>query len=111
MTLSIDGRHILNPAAPGFGTLLRHWRELRGLSMKRLAALSGLDYSSVSRFESGTRKPERETVIALADALQLTGAHRAVFLSVAGFIESPLTDAQASYLCGWSDRFTRRYSD
>jgi transcriptional regulator with XRE-family HTH domain len=111
MTLSIDGRHILNPAAPGFGTLLRHWRELRGLSMKRLAVLSGLDYSSVSRFESGTRKPERETVIALADALQLTGAHRVMFVGSANHLEHPLTESQAAYLAGWSDRFTRRYSD
>jgi transcriptional regulator with XRE-family HTH domain len=107
MELSIDGRHVLNPAAPGFGAMLRHWRLLRGLSMVRLAEMADMDYSSISRLESGSRpNPERETVTALADALELTGAHRVMLFGSAGFVEHPMTEAQASALAGWRDGFT-----
>jgi transcriptional regulator with XRE-family HTH domain len=47
-------------------------RTLRGLSQSQLAAKSGLDPSSLSHFESGTRKPSFENLKRLAGALDVT---------------------------------------
>lgn len=102
---------IESPAAPGFGASLRYWRVLRGLTRKRLAVMADCNFSYISRLEAGFRNPDRETLIALADALDLTGAHRAKFLGSCMVLEHPLTDAQAAYLAGWRDGFTRRYSE
>ena len=96
------------PPSDGFGALLRRWRELRELSSNRLASRIGCDHSSISRWEHGSRVPDRINAIALADALNLTGAHRVTFLSYAGYLEHPLTEAQAAHLAGWRDGFTRR---
>ena len=107
MTQGIGAWHtaIESPAAPGFGARLRAWRVLRGLTRKHLARLIDCDPSTISRIESGSRPhPERETVIALADALELTGAHRLIFLSYANVIERPLTDAQAIWLTHYTDQ-------
>jgi transcriptional regulator with XRE-family HTH domain len=47
-------------------------RTLRGLNQTQLAAKSGLDASSLSHFESGTRKPSFENLKRLAGALDVT---------------------------------------
>jgi transcriptional regulator with XRE-family HTH domain len=47
-------------------------RGLRGLSQTQLATKSGLDPSSLSHFESGTRKPSFENLKRLAGALDVT---------------------------------------
>jgi transcriptional regulator with XRE-family HTH domain len=110
MALQQSQRATLLPPAEGFGALLRSWRELRGLSNSHLASRIGCDHSTVSRWEHGSRIPDRRNALALANALHLTGAHRATFLSHCGYIERPLTDAQASYLAGWRDGDTGRYN-
>jgi transcriptional regulator with XRE-family HTH domain len=108
--MAIHQQYIRNqrPPAEGFGHLLRHWRELRDLTLGDLARATGLDRSMISRLETGSRVPSRPTMIALADALALSGANRAMFLGSLCVLERPLTDAQASYLAGWTDSFTRR---
>ena len=114
MTQGIGAYHtrIESPAAPGFGERLRTWRKLRGLTRAHLARMIGGDPSSITRLESGSRpNPTRETVVALADALELTGAHRAMLFGSCRLLEHPLTDAQAAYLAGWNDSFTRRYTE
>ena len=102
---------IESPAAPGFGERLRHWRVLRGLTRTQLSAMTELDKSYISRLESGSRTPDRGTVITLADALQLTGAHRTMLFGCLCLLERPITDSQATMLAGWNDSFTRRYTE
>ncbi|HWT07297.1 MAG TPA: helix-turn-helix domain-containing protein, partial [Xanthomonadales bacterium] len=62
----------------GFGTLLRSLRLAAGLSQETLAERARLSAESISALERGARRaPYRETVRLLADALDLTGTHRA----------------------------------
>jgi predicted ATPase/DNA-binding XRE family transcriptional regulator len=59
-------------------------RVARGLSQEQLAARSAVGARTIGDLERGaTRRPQRETARALADALELTGAERAEFLRLA----------------------------
>jgi transcriptional regulator with XRE-family HTH domain len=65
--------HMIGEAAAGeFATLLRAFRERRGLSCNELARAVGVDPSYISRLERGEREPPRRRVVeGLALALQL----------------------------------------
>ncbi|HEV8172723.1 MAG TPA: tetratricopeptide repeat protein [Actinoplanes sp.] len=64
-----------------FGAILRRHRLLRRLTQEQLAEGSGVSIRTVSNLESGrVARPHRDTVGRLADALELSGAERAVFL-------------------------------
>lgn len=55
-----------------FGGLLKHFRTLRGLTLRELAQLSAIDHAYIHRLETGQKKaPTARTVKALADALKL----------------------------------------
>lgn len=81
-----------------FGELLGSLRTIRGWSQGQLAKRSGLDPSSISRLEAGTRAPERETVLRLADALALPIPDRDRLLAAAGFRSIALDDPLISEL-------------
>ena len=81
-----------------FGELLASLRTIRGWSQGQLAKRSGLDPSSISRLEAGTRAPERETVLRLADALALPIPDRDRLLAAAGFRSIALDDPLISEL-------------
>lgn len=51
--------------------LLKNARTEKNLLVREVANLIGIDASLVSRFEAGTRKPTKEQVIKLAEALDL----------------------------------------
>jgi transcriptional regulator with XRE-family HTH domain len=68
-----------------FGPQLSELRQARGWSQVKLAQQAGLDPSTVSRFEAGSRAPERETVLKIADALVLPVLDRERLLASAGF--------------------------
>ncbi|MFL5762112.1 MAG: helix-turn-helix domain-containing protein [Thermomicrobiales bacterium] len=68
-----------------FGPRLTELRQARGWSQVKLAQEAGLDPSTVSRFEAGSRAPERETVLKIADALVLPVLDRERLLAAAGF--------------------------
>jgi len=70
---------------PSFAHLLEHLRESRGLSKAELAKRAGVDPSSITRFEQGTRAPERATVLHLAQAMVLPMVDRDRLLAAAGF--------------------------
>jgi len=55
-----------------FPARLTEARNIRGLSQTDLAEIAGLPASSISRFESGSRKPSFENLRRLAGALQAT---------------------------------------
>lgn len=50
---------------------LRKFRKLRGLTQVQMGARSGLRAASISHFETGQRTPTLETLIKLADALDV----------------------------------------
>lgn len=56
------------------GDRLRLARQLRALDQQDVAALVGKDKATVSRWESSEQKPEPETLVRLAAALELSAA-------------------------------------
>ncbi len=52
-----------------FGRRLRQLRESRGLSIRRLAKLSGIDPSQIYRYESGEYSPTESVIRILAKTL------------------------------------------
>lgn len=50
---------------------LKYWRTLRGYSVRELAALSGIDASSISLLENQKRTPHGKTARDLAAALEV----------------------------------------
>jgi transcriptional regulator with XRE-family HTH domain len=51
---------------------LKALRELRGLTQAELGAKAGMGGASVSHFETGQRTPSLESLLRLADALDVT---------------------------------------
>jgi transcriptional regulator with XRE-family HTH domain len=63
----------------GFGDALKRFREERGLSLRELDKLSGVNYAYVQRLESNDRTaPSQEKIDALMGALKLTAQRREV---------------------------------
>jgi predicted ATPase/DNA-binding XRE family transcriptional regulator len=75
----------MKSGAPGsFGAQLRALREAAGFTQEELATISGLSVHAVSALERGERRrPQLDTVRALAAALDLTEASRAALLGSA----------------------------
>lgn len=53
-------------------TQLRQWRERRGLSLRKLGALSGVHYVSLVKLEAGRLDPQLSTLLKLCEALHIT---------------------------------------
>lgn len=67
-----------------FGVLLRRHRLTAGLSQEALAERARMSPDGISALERGHRRnPQRQTLVLLADALQLSRDERAQFESVA----------------------------
>lgn len=63
-----------------FGDLLRRYRVSRGLTQEGLAHAARLSTRGISDLERGARRaPRRDTVLLLAEALELSGEERAAF--------------------------------
>lgn len=77
-----------------FGDVLARLRTSRRMTQWRLAQLAGCDHSTISRYQDGSRHPTRETVAALADALDCTAAERDELLRAAGFAVAVPDDVQ-----------------
>ena len=71
--------------ATRFGTLLRHWRTLRGLSQLALATEAGISTRHLSFLETGRAQPSREMVLLLAGMLGVPDTDRNAFLVCAGY--------------------------
>lgn len=72
-------------AASPVGSLLRHWRQLRGLSQLALAEQAEVSTRHISFVENGRSAPSREMVLVLASALDLPLRERNAVLAAAGF--------------------------
>jgi transcriptional regulator with XRE-family HTH domain len=57
--------------ANGLGVLLRHWRDLRGKSQFDLSLDTGVSQKQISFVESGWSVPSRQTLVVIAQALDI----------------------------------------
>jgi transcriptional regulator with XRE-family HTH domain len=73
-----DGSHPL-------GDMLRHWRDIRGASQLDLSLGTGTSQRQISFIESGRSTPRRETLMEIADALDVPLRERNGLLLAAGY--------------------------
>src|SRR6187402_2106575 len=71
--------------ATELGTLLRQWRSTRGKSQFGLSLDAGVSQRHVSFIESGRSVPSRQTLISLAQALDIPLRERNTLLLAAGY--------------------------
>jgi transcriptional regulator with XRE-family HTH domain len=78
------------------GSLMRSWREQRGLSQLALACDANISQKHLSFIESGRAAPSREMVLHLAEHLDIPLRERNTLLLMAGyapiFRDRPITD-------------------
>lgn len=55
-----------------FGKRLHHLRELRNLTQAELGSRAAMSAAAISHFETGQRAPSLESLVKLADALQVS---------------------------------------
>lgn len=55
-----------------FGRTLQNFREMRHLTQGQLGLRAGIAAASVSHFETGQRTPSLESLVKLADALEIS---------------------------------------
>jgi transcriptional regulator with XRE-family HTH domain/tetratricopeptide (TPR) repeat protein len=78
-------------AVPAFGALLRRYRLAAGLTQEELAERARMSARAISDLERGlARRPRKETVQLLADALRLAGQEQAALAAARGVDEPPL---------------------
>lgn len=75
-----------------FGRRLTAYREELGWTKTQLAERAGLDPSSVSRLEGGSRTPEAGTIEVLADAMRLSPVERERLLASANLRSAAWND-------------------
>jgi tetratricopeptide (TPR) repeat protein/transcriptional regulator with XRE-family HTH domain len=75
----------MTPAStPGFGALLKRYRNAAGITQEELAMRAGLSVEAISALERGTRQaPRKETIQLLIEALHLSEADGAVLQNAA----------------------------
>ncbi|APW35988.1 hypothetical protein RD110_01165 [Rhodoferax koreense] len=55
-----------------FSAVLKQLRQAHGLSQEELALISGIDRTSVSRLEAGSRQPSLSLIFSIAQAVDQT---------------------------------------
>lgn len=76
---------VVHPGTVTFPRLLAAMREARSWSKADLAKRADLDPSTITRLEQGSRKPDRETVVQLAEAMALPVTDRDRLLAAGGY--------------------------
>jgi transcriptional regulator with XRE-family HTH domain len=74
-----------NDARPPLAHLLKSWRITRKLSQLELSLSAGISQRQLSFIESGRARPSRDTVLHLAEALEVPLRERNTLLQAAGF--------------------------
>lgn len=83
--MSTDLKDITRGAGPGsFGALLRQHRAAAGLTATELAAMADCHQTYIGLLEREVKTPSRETVLALAEALDMTVSQTDRLLFAAG---------------------------
>jgi transcriptional regulator with XRE-family HTH domain len=67
----VEQRSAIQAALAGVGPRLRRARSLRQVTLTELAAATGISKSTLSRLESGQRRPGLELLLPIAHALQI----------------------------------------
>ena len=75
----------LRPAGAQLGNLLRHWRSVRGRNQLDLSIETGVSQRHISFIESGRSKPSRQTLLEIAQVLDVPLRERNTLLLSAGF--------------------------
>jgi transcriptional regulator with XRE-family HTH domain len=73
------------PASPELGAMLRYWRDLRGRSQLELSSDTGVSQRHISFIESGRSSPGRQTLMDIAQALDVPLRERNALLLAAGY--------------------------
>jgi transcriptional regulator with XRE-family HTH domain len=74
-----------NDARPPIAHLLKGWRTTRKISQLELSLTAGVSQRQLSFIESGRARPGRDTVLSLAEALEVPLRERNTLLQAAGF--------------------------
>jgi transcriptional regulator with XRE-family HTH domain len=72
-------------ARPPLAHLLKGWRTTRKISQLELSLSAGISQRQLSFIESGRARPSRDTVLHLAEALEVPLRERNTLLQAAGF--------------------------
>ena len=82
----------MNPANPerktppnDLGALLRHWRDMRGISQLDLSFKAGVSQRHISFIESGRSVPSRQMLLDIAQTLDIPLRERNTLLLAAGY--------------------------
>ena len=73
------------PTGYQLGNLLRHWRTLRGRKQLDLSIETGISQRHISFIESGRSTPSRQTLLEIAQGLDVPLRERNALLLSAGF--------------------------
>ncbi|WP_369213413.1 helix-turn-helix domain-containing protein [Streptomyces flavofungini] len=76
---------LMHRESPSVGTLLREWRNRRGVSQMELASRAGCSARHLSFVETGRARPSMEVLLRFAADLDLPLRERNVLLVAAGF--------------------------
>ncbi|SPB18947.1 transcriptional regulator [Caballeronia novacaledonica] len=74
-----------NAASGELGDLLRYWRDVRGMSQLGLSLEAGVSQRQISFIESGRSVPGRDTLLTLAQTLDVPLRERNALLLAAGY--------------------------
>ena len=75
----------LRPSGNQLGNLLRHWRTVRGRNQLDLSLETGVSQRHISFIESGRSTPSRQTLLGIAQVLEVPLRERNALLLSAGF--------------------------
>jgi transcriptional regulator with XRE-family HTH domain len=82
----MSAAHAVKKTTPtGLGALLRHWRDLRGISQLDLSFKAGVSQRHISFIESGRSVPSRQMLVDLAQTLDIPLRERNTLLLAAGY--------------------------
>jgi transcriptional regulator with XRE-family HTH domain len=103
----------LKPSINQLGTLLRHWRNLRGRNQFDLSLETGVSQRHISFIESGRSVPSRQTLLEIAQVLDVPLRERNVLLLSAGYApvysEAPWNSAQMQSVTKALERILRQH--
>jgi transcriptional regulator with XRE-family HTH domain len=95
------------------GGLLRHWRNVRGRSQFDLSLDTGISQKQISFVESGRSVPNRQTLMTIAQALDVPLRDRNTLLLAAGyapvFSEGPWDSLEMKSITGALKRILRQH--
>ncbi|WP_322031072.1 helix-turn-helix transcriptional regulator [Paraburkholderia sp. J76] len=106
------------PAAPNaqqndLGSLLRYWRDARGVSQLDLSLDAGISQRQISFIESGRSVPGRDTLLALAQTLEVPLRERNALLLAAGYApvysEAPWNAQEMQHVVRALERVIRQH--